>query len=200
MLHSNAVVLDVDNVLLDCLGGFQRVASDIFGRDMPEVNKAYGLGARFGLTKPEEDMVWRAMEHHDFGWRGFALMPGALEAFTALKDMGHSIHLVTAIPEALRELREECLGFHGLLADSMHCAGHMHASKALIVQEINPVMMVEDRLSHLHSVPFVPYRVWIDHGDDQDGLVVDEDIIHVRSITQWTSAWKRCKPRPFFKE
>ena len=189
MFHSNAIVLDVDNVLLDCLGGFQRVAKDVLGREeLPEVNKAYSLGARFGLTSAEANTVWRALEHHDFGWRGFDLMPGALEAFASLKDMGHTIHLVTAIPEALRQLREECLSFHGLKADSLHCAGHMHASKAKIVQEINPIIMVEDRLSHLQSVPFVPYRVWIDHGDDQDGLVVDEDIIHVKSIAQ-LSIW-----------
>lgn len=190
MFYSNEIVLDVDGVLLDCDGGFAKVASVVLDRPIERQTRSYDMKQRYGLTPAETSAVWEAMEQHEAGWKGFDALPGARNAFFRLRAMGHGLHLVTAIPEAIRLLREECLQSHGMTADSIHCAGHMHASKSAIVQQINPVIIVDDRLSHLQGVPFVPYRVWVDNGDEQDGLVVDEEIIQVKALDKWVDAWE----------
>ena len=103
------------------------------------------------------------------------------------------IHLVTAIEENIRHLREACFALHGMVPDSIHCAGGMHAPKTAILQELNPFALVDDRLSHLHGAPFVPNRVFVDNDDEQGPFVVDEDIIHVRSLQQWVNAFELCR-------
>lgn len=190
MFHSNEIVLDVDGVLLDCDGGFAKVASVVLDQPVAKISNSYDMKQRYGLSPTQTAAVWDAMEHHEAGWRGFDALPGARNAFFRLRAMGHGLHLVTAIPEAIRMLREECLESHGMRADSIHCAGHMRASKDAIVQQINPVIMVDDRLSHLQGVPFVPYRVWVDNEDEQDGLVVDDEIIQVKALDKWVDAWE----------
>lgn len=195
--NPNDVVLDADGVMFDCDGGFAAVASCVLQRPVSKVSRSYDMKQRYGLSAPDTERVWKAMVHHDAGWAGFDVLPGARNAFFRLKAMGCRIHMVTAIEEDIRHLREACLAMHGLLPDSIHCAGGMHASKAQIVQAINPIAMVDDRLNHLHAVPFVPNRVFVDNDDEQGPFVVDEDIIQVKSLQQWVSSWELCQGKPF---
>lgn len=188
--NPNSVVLDVDGVVLDCDGGFAAVAVHVLGRPVSKVSNAYDLRLRYALTQGESDRVWDAMDDHPRGWRGFDVMPGARRAYFRLRSLGLDIHMVTAIPEARRALREECLERHGMLPDSLQCVGNYGASKEEAINSVRPIMVVDDRLWHLHEVPGVPYRVFVDHGDDQEGLVVDEEIIQVKSLDSWVDKWE----------
>ena len=190
--NNKVAVLDVDGVLLDCSGGFERVASRVLGRPMLARNKAYRFDNRFGLTPTEVDRVWREMEASEDGWRGLPAYPGAAEAVARLRSNGYAIHLVTAISEHVRQHRLDCLVGHAIQADEIHCVG-IHGDKGAIIASINPVMFVDDRLSHLHEAPGVPYRVFVDLDHDQDGLVVDEEIIYTRSLRQWVASWEMVK-------
>jgi phosphoglycolate phosphatase-like HAD superfamily hydrolase len=195
----NSIVLDVDGVLLDCAGGFAKVAHLHFGLALPELNKSYDLGKRYGLTQAQADEVWEAMKHHEHGWRGFDVLPGARNAFFRLRSRNYAIHLVSAISEDLRDLRWDCLESHGMVPDSLHCVGAFDAPKEQVIQALNPIMVVEDRLSNLHDLPFVPNRVFVDHGDEQLGYVVHEDLIRVKSLSQWVDQWELSQglpPRP----
>lgn len=193
------IALDVDGVLLDCDGGFSTVGTHLLGRPVQKVCKSYNMKDRYGLSAEETASIWKAMEQHEAGWGGFNVLPGARNAFFRLKAMGCRLHLVTAIDENIRHLREACMAMHGMVPDSIHCAGDMHASKTAILQAINPIAFVDDRLSHLHSAPFIPNRVFIDNDDEQGPFVVDEDIIHVRSLQQWVNAWEMCNRTAFRK-
>ena len=188
------VALDVDGVLLDCDTSFAFVASFAFGRDVPRLNREYNLTKRYGLTQDETDHVFETMKSHPSGWGGMPVLSGAVEAALRLRELGYALHLVTAISEDLKDLRLECLAQAGLVPDGIHCAGHAYASKANILRELNPVMLVDDRLHHLYDAPFVEHRVWVDHGDHQDGLVVDESLYYTNSLAQWVRSWERTQP------
>ena len=189
----NSIVLDIDGVLLDCAGGFGKVARIHFGLALPELNKSYDLGKRYGLTQDQANEVWEAMKHHEHGWRGFEVIPGARNAFFRLRARNYAIHMVSAIDEDLRGLRVECLERHGMVPDSLHCVGGFDAPKTQVIQSLNPIMVVDDRLSNLEGIASVPYRVFVDHGDEQLGYVVHEDLIQVKSLAQWVGQWEQCQ-------
>lgn len=188
--NQDVVVFDCDGVLLDCDGGFAKVAAAVLGRQMTKVCPSYDLRQRYNITQSEADRVWEEMKSHPCGWRGFDPLPGAVQAFNRMRAHGYRIEVVTAIKQDLADQRMESLAAHNMLPDVLHCAGGPAASKAEIVAEINPIMIVDDRIRHLHECPGVPYRVLVDHGDLQDGLVVDEQIACVRSLDQWVRSWE----------
>lgn len=187
---SKSIVLDIDGVLLNCAGGFAKVARLHFGLSLPELNTSYDLGKRYGLTKNQADEVWETMKQHEHGWRGFDVLPGARHAFFKLRARSYAIHLVSAITEEVRDLLWDCLTNHGMVPDSMHCLEGSDTPKWQIIQTLNPIMVVENRLSNLYDIPFVPNRVFVDHGDEQLGFVVHEDLIHVKSLAHWVAKWE----------
>lgn len=188
--NQKVVIFDCDGVLLDCDGGFAKVASDVLGRPMVKACPSYDLRQRYSITQAEADSVWGAMPDHPHGWRYFDPLPGAVQAFNRMRAHGYRIEVVTAIKQELAEPRMESLAAHNMVPDALHCAGGHTASKADIVAAINPIMIVDDRLIHLSECSGVPYRVLVDHGDWQDGLVVDDEIAVVSSLDKWVSSWE----------
>ncbi len=186
---SKVVAFDVDGVLLDCEKGFVVVATLMFKKKFTKLNNSYDFGLRYGLSDDQVYMVFEEMKNHPEGWGNLPVLPGAAEAFRKVKEYGCKIHLVSAIPESIRDLRLESLYNHGMVADSIHCAGHHLASKGDILIKLAPVVFVDDRLSHLYSAPFVNERVLIDNGDDQNGLVPTPEIALFDSLSSWVSDW-----------
>ena len=181
---SNAA-LDVDGVLLNCDLAFAQVASQLLGRPVRPLNNVYDLGERYGITQDQMHETFEYMKTHPQGWAGMPALEGAIEAAKHLQAQGINIHLVTAISEDIRQMRLICLEAHGFVPYDIHCAGHHLASKKAIIERIKPFVFVDDRLTHLNAVPSVPERIWIDHGDSQDGLLPDPSIIRVTSLPQW---------------
>lgn len=188
--NQDVVVFDCDGVLLDCDGGFAKVASDVLARPMTKLCPSYDLRQRYGITQADADYVFEQMKTHPHGWRGFDPLPGAVQAFSRMRAHGYRIEIVTAIKPDLADLRMESLAAHNMIPDGLHCVGSHTASKAEAVAQINPIMIVDDRLRHLHECPGVPYRVLVDHGDWQDGLEVDEEVACVSSLEKWVSSWE----------
>lgn len=184
------IALDVDGVLLDCDGGFATVAEHLLGRSLPKLNNSYELDKRYGITQQEVYNVFEEMKTHPEGWGGMAVLPQAIAAAKLLQDNGYRVELVTAIPEDLKEMRLACLAAYGFVPDAIHCAGHHLASKQKIVEKMDPIMIVDDRLKHLKDCSFVPNLVWVDHGDEQDGLEYDENtVFKVNSLMEWVTYW-----------
>lgn len=177
--------VDVDGVLLDCNAAFAAAASDYTGRQLVELNTCYELDKRYGISNDDVLAVFEYMKTHPQGWAGMPALAGAIEAMHVLRAHGYAIHLVTAISEDLKDMRLECLRAHDFVPDGIHCAGHHLASKTSIIRALNPVVMIDDRLRHLYESEGVPTRVWIDHGDEQDGLAPDDRVVRVNSLSAW---------------
>lgn len=197
-INENRAVLDVDGVILDFDGSFAQVSCDVLGRSVVRQCQKYSLDERYGLTKPEFKKAWDAMDDHEQGWAGLRVLPGATQAVRWLKEHGMEVYAVTGICPSRSQARLANLLQHDIELDGIECVGDGRASKAKQVEKIAPVMFVEDRLRLLHESSFVPDRVWIDHGDEQDGHVVTEDIIRCTSLNQWVKQWslRHASPAP----
>lgn len=181
------VVFDCDGVVLGFDDHFPQVAQHALGLDAPLVRATneYTLDLRYGITKAQMELVLDAYMTHPLGWAGLPLLEGAADVIAEIRDRGHPIHMVTGIDERMKELRLDNLKAHGIEVDSIHCVGMGHSSKADIIRQINPIVFVDDRLRLLVESSFVPHRVFIDHGDAQDGLVPGTDIHICKSLHQW---------------
>ena len=188
-INEDLAVLDCDGVLLDFDRCYAQVASDALGRPVAKLCNQYALHHRYGLTDAEAKRVWSALDDHELGWAGLRPLPGASAAVAKLRAHGMRIHLVTAIEDRLAQTRLANLLAHEIQPDGIDCVGSPTASKAKVLGRLLPGMYVEDRLRLLHEAPFVPDRVWVDHGDSQDGFEVTEDIIQVRSLASWVDQW-----------
>lgn len=184
-INARAAVLDVDGVLIDFDGNFAAIASEVLGRAVSKVCNDYSLRKRYALTEEEFADAWSALETHPNGWGNMPMIPGAVEAVHRLQNHGYTIHLVTGIDACHSEARLQNLRQNSVEVDSIDCVGRGQNSKAEHLHRLRPIMYVEDRLALLNESEHVPYRVFIDHGDTQDGHVVHEDLIHVRSLAQW---------------
>lgn len=192
-IQQHVAALDGDGVVFNFDASFACVARDVLGRPVEKACPSYELNLRYHMTVEERDRVWSAMEDHPMGWSGLQLLPGALEAVTRLQKQGLEIHLVTGIRPNLAPKRLENLLKNGIGVTDIHCVGEGNQSKASVLQSLAPVMFVDDRLHLLHEVPFVPDRVWIDHGDDQAGHVVDESIVYAKSLKGWVDVWSQTR-------
>lgn len=190
------IVLDVDGVLLDCEGGFFKVSQMELGRELRRLNNSYDLGKRYGMSSEEASHIWKVMEEHAHGWRAFNILPGVREAVSYLRSQGCSLHLVTSIAEEIRGHRQESLQAHGLEYDSLHCVGAFHGPKTEVIKSLSPIMVVDDRLSNLDGIDEVPYKVFVDHGDEQLGFEPHPDLIRVKSLKEWVDRWKLLIPSP----
>lgn len=189
-ISENAAAVDVDGVLLDFDRAFATVGSSALGRPLIKRNTSYYLAERYGLGPAEVSRVWAAMDDHPMGWQGMPLLPGAANAMSRLKRLGLNLHIVTGINERLVQTRLANLLAHSIEVDSIDCVGEGHQSKVASLLKYRPIMFVDDRLRLLEEADFVPYRVWVDHGDTQDGHVVHEDIIHVRNLETWVNQFE----------
>lgn len=188
MAKKDIFALDADGVTFNCDKSFADVGSVVVGRPLIPLNNEYDLTKRYNVTEKEMHDTFDAMMHHELGWKGMELLPGAKDAFLSLQER-YEIHIVTAIPEQLKLLREESYAVHGMFPTHIHCVGHHTASKVHVLKELNPVGFVDDRLKHLYEAPFIPHRAWVDHGDSQDGLVVDDTLYHTKSLKQFVDQW-----------
>ena len=189
-INENRAVFDCDGVVMDFNLGFSRVATDVLGRSASKLCNSYDLSTRYGLTTPEFDRAWSALDDHPHGWRGFEPLPGAAEAIRKFKSEGYEVVVVTGIEERLAESRLANFLFHDLHIDGIECVGHGRASKAANLTRLAPVMYVEDRLHLLYECPFVPHRGWVDHKDEQAGHEWNDSVVRVSSLAEWAEHWQ----------
>lgn len=172
MNQADAVILDVDGVILSFEEGFIQIYKKFFGKDISKVSDSYDCSLKFGIKKEEELRVWHNLLHED-GFRNLPLLPGADEAFKLLKDMGKKIHIVTGIADQCLNYRIENLHALGLYFDTIDNVPSGTASKLSKIQKYNAGYYFDDRLQHLNENKHIKNLFWIDCGDEQFGETQD---------------------------
>lgn len=164
---SKKIILDIDGVLLNFLGGITSFAEEYLGRKIIIHGKYFDLEHRFGLPKEKIDEIWDAFGESG-GWGNLKPFPGAKEAVKEIIDAGFTPYVVTGIKEKYREQRlinlERDLDF---IPHQIYCTGDGKAPKDKLIETINPDVFIDDNLLHLHKVHGVFHLGWIDHSEEQ---------------------------------
>lgn len=188
-VNPRTIVLDVDGVLLDFDAGMRTLGQRVLGRPLVPITRHFPLGQRYGLTQEEDRQMWGALVQD--GFRHLPMLPGADEAVRRLQDAGMAIHLVTGIAPTLASARLANLRDHGITVDGIVCVGHGLSRKDDALAQLAPIAFVDDRLNHLADAPFVPHRVWIDHGDEQYGQAASVATHRTTRLLDWVEHWDR---------
>lgn len=182
------IALDVDGVLLNFMEEFDRVVRQIVGEHIvvkpDELNLThYDVFKRYGITDEVKDSIFKYMiENRNYA--SLKPLEGVKEALEAIKAEGFKIYLVTALPEAAREMRLENLKtMLDFIPDEIHCVG-MGMSKEEKLKEIRPDIFIDDRIDYLASAPFVYHLAWVDQRERQSDLESTVDV-HVHSLKEW---------------
>lgn len=194
------LVFDVDGVLLDFYRGAASVASEHFKRPMVKVSGKPATKHRYGLTEDEYQELRTVMLTHHRGWGNLPPLPGAVEAVRALKHSGHEVMFLTSCGQRMQEARAQNLVTLGLADCPLICVEDGPDNKGSILRKLRPVAFVDDHEKMLHQAPFVPERVFIDHGcdpqEDEHGQPLDRSAFHcVPSLSHWAQHWLNQPPR-----
>ena len=195
------LAFDVDGVLLDFYRGAARVAGEHFQRPMVKVSGKPATKHRYGLTEAEYQELRTVMLSHHHGWRNLPPLPGAVEAVQQLKNAGNEVVFLTSCGERMQQSRKENLIELGLSDCPLICVEDGHDNKGRILRKLRPVAFVDDHEKMLIQAPFVPERVFIDHGcdpqEDEQGRPLDRSAFHcVPSLAHWANHWLSQSARP----
>jgi hypothetical protein len=198
-VNKSLVASDLDGVVFDFYAGVKQFLEKLLDRELKIVSeKSYSIAPRYGLNDKEKELYNKNFFSSKL-WTNIPALPGAVEAINELIDMGNEIVYVTGVPESLMQYRIENLYKLGLnKIKTMECVGFGNACKNAALLKHMPFAYIDDRLDLLHNATFVPDRVWVDQGHEQNGFVVDENIIYVNSLKQWVNQHKNSidfKPR-----
>lgn len=180
MRNEDAVILDVDGVILSFEQGFIQIYKKFFGKDIVKISDSYDCSLKFGISKKEEERVWHNLLHED-GFKNLPVLPGADEAFKLLKDMGKKIHIVTGIADQCLKYRIENLHALGLEFDTIDNVPSGTSSKLSKIQKYSAGYYFDDRLQHLNENKHIKNLFWIDCGDEQFGE--SEEFVTYKSTT-----------------
>lgn len=194
------VVLDVDGVVLDFYRGAARVLEEMLGRPMVKVDDRPATRYRYGLTMEEYQQMRVVMRTHPHGWGNLPVLPGAVDAIERLIAQGAEVSFLSSCGQALFELRRANLDLLGLSHCPLICVedGDKNA-KGVVLQELRPQVFVDDHMKMLSQAPFVPDRVWIDHGCslelDAEGVpYLDNHAVHrTPSLAEWADGFLLAK-------
>lgn len=180
-----SIVLDTDDVILDFKNGFRIQAELTLQKKLVELNTNYSMSERYGITKKEEALVWKALD--DGGWGRLPLIEGADTAIKELQEMGMKIHIITCIDPKNEKYRMENFERYDIRPDTIDCAGAGTFSKTPFIQKYMPISVVDDRLQHVNENLFVPHRVWVDLKDDQVGMPTDNVTFRANSLAHYVT-------------
>lgn len=193
LIHgSGTVALDCDGVLLDFLAKFQEIGTYALGRPLKEVENAYDLSKRYGLTDLEHKHVHKVFVQEN-GWSSLPPLPGAIDAARELQDAGHRVIVVTAIDEVFKTRRMDNFKKYGFVPDAIYCvgAGSGHTKGEAYTAE-QPHAIVDDRLVYLKEAQTLikshqPELVWINDTIPQHGHLPDFVHHEIEALHHWAN-------------
>lgn len=171
--NNDTLAIDADQVVLDFTVPFRKIGSVMLSKELVSLNNSYHLSEKYGITEEQVKNIFKEMETHPEGNRQFPFLNGAVEALLQLKKDNIKIHMVTAVCKTWHEARLENLANRGVVLDGLHCVG-VGACKVDVLRDIRPFAFVDDRLPVLKPLDFIERRIWIDQGDCQQGLTMEQ--------------------------
>lgn len=186
----DSVVFDVDGVILDFHQGFLNASKVVLDKELTEVTKSYNLCKRYNITEEEKNKIWKYVDEVEIA--NFPLIKGADLVFNYFKEIAN-VSIVTGIYEKSKIKRIENLEKYGINIEEkdIYCVETGTSSKRKYLQSLNPQIFFDDRLQHLNESEFIPYRVWVNHNDEQHGFEKHETMIETKSIQRWFNANKK---------
>ena len=186
------IVLDTDGVLLNFKEGFLKAATEVLKKEIIQKKDEhqldyYDLATKLGTT---EKKVYEILDYMQTSrmYANLKPLPMVKEALQKIKENNYFIHVVTAIPSNIEQMRmDNFQNYLDFVPDAITCVG-MGESKKEAIERIQPDIYVEDRIDYLASTPFVHHLVWIDQKEsqtDKDSLVD----VHVSSLFEWTEKY-----------
>lgn len=172
MLRKYRFVLDADGVLLDFDRAWRGCAERVLDRRLEVVEPVYDLGARYGLPAASVAKAWAAWEVTE-GWRRVPPIQEGIGAARMLLDMGHSVTVLTCLPnEYAEQQRRWCLDRWGLSGAQMIA---VRATKKGGLSLCRPHFFADDRLVHCVEardvmVPFIARIRYCEQEDTPDGI------------------------------
>lgn len=183
------IALDVDGVLLAFMPEFDKAAAAYLGRSViAQVNEDkmtyYNLAKRVSATEQEVAEILEYMQTERI-YANLPALDGASEAVQMIKEAGYEIYVVTALPEAAKEMRlENLLNAIGLVPDGIYCVG-MGQSKKDALHDLKPDVFIDDRVDYLACAPQTTYHLaLIDQKEEQGNKHFGYDA-HVHSLREW---------------
>lgn len=176
------IALDTDGVTLDFVPTWHRVAEQVLGRNLKEMNPAsYSMHKKLNITKAEGDLVW-AEFYRNGSLAQLAPVPGAVEAVIELK-LHYNLVAVTAIDPVYTKLCEQNLADHGMAMPVV--AVGMSGCKRETLHRIRPILYVDDMVHHLKTAPTSTHVVWLNTGLEQ--IVPWDDVVdtHYPDLLTW---------------
>ena len=180
------IVLDVDGVLLDFIGGITAFAQEYFNQEIIIHGKFFDLEQRFGLNKKQVDELWQAFGENG-GWKNLKAFDGAKIAVEKIIAAGFTPYVVTGLDYKFENQRLDNLYKElNFVPHQIYCMGHGQSPKNKIIEKINPDIFIDDNLLHLHKVHGVFHLAWIDHSEEQFPEPEKGVDSRVHSIKEWT--------------
>ena len=170
------IICDVDDVMLDWIGGFRKFLKKhrIEHPETPPVD--YGLEKWLGTSRGETIALIREFNENDPGFGELEPYADALEVVTRLARMGHDILCLTSCTDKHHaiEMRKKNLYDHfGQIFTGVVCLP-LGASKRDILRRAYPSVWIEDNMQHAiagHEVGHRaiiltrPHNTQLDHPD-----------------------------------
>lgn len=155
---NKTIAVDADGVMLDYNLAYAGAWEKTFGVYPVEADPhAYWATDRWGVSQLSGPDLDRFREAFDESfWTSVPMLPGALEACTALHAAGFNLICVTAIRPEHAGFRLRNLHDHGIPIERVIATGtdhnHDHSPKAEALLKIKPLAFVDDYLPYMKGV------------------------------------------------
>lgn len=170
-MNNNLIAIDGDGVIFNWNDAYARLWERCFGEKLQVVDeKAYFAIDRFKVPvlQGEDKLKFRAARDEEF-WTTMDIIPGAIKACNTLIERGFQLVMVTAADHATREFRQRNLRDKGVPIDTVYtvsdepCEG---SPKALVLNELRPLIFVDDYLPYFKGVDDSIHKVLIDRNKE----------------------------------
>lgn len=175
---------DADQVFLDIYPTWKSFAENILGRELFDMNDSFSFIERYNISKREFFKV-SVMFNDSNQWEHIKPIQSGVDALNMVLDMGHEVHIITSVPEEVKEKRGK--QFSRLFGRHYNKTLFMHVSKSnynnfcslptkqKLLSDLCPIFYADDRWPHCGEAKNanVPFIAFIKSSHCGDGKPID---------------------------
>ena len=184
-MKNKTIAIDADGVMLDYNLAYAKAWEKVFGIYPKELDPhAYLATDRWGVSQLSGPDLNRFREAFDESfWTSVPMLPGALDACTALYKAGYTLICVTAILPEHADFRLRNLHDHGVPIEKVIATGTNHYSdhspKASALLYLQPLAFVDDYLPYMRGVHSSIHKALISRGSEKNNPNLKSDDLHL---------------------